>query len=130
MWKRSKHLIDENAVENFEIQNKISIPLSLKSLIKECNGARPTSNTVEFDNTTYRLGWLLSYNEEDVYAIYKVYDYFKSKYNKKLLPFATEESGDYYCVDLDDKAVIYWSHEDEMIKMICDNISEFLSLFS
>jgi cell wall assembly regulator SMI1 len=116
-WKRVKPL--QNSIEEFEKEQGLTIPNMLKELIQLHNGGRPNPNIFSTQSgKEVEMKALLSYNKQDIENIYKVINYFKEQYNGKLLPFATEPSGDYFCLNLDTHSIVYWEHETNEISEI------------
>ena len=77
----------------------------------------PTSRTSP--QKTVKL--LLSYNPEDIETVYKCISYFCEK---KLLPFAVDSSGNYYCMC--GNKVVLWVQSDETYD-VSDSFSAFIS---
>ena len=126
-WKRVKP-IENNSVSDFESNKGIIIPEALKKLIESYNGGRPSKKIfVTDEGQEYEVKSLLSYNESDIENIYKVSDYFLTKYQKTILPFASESSGNYYCMNITNKSILLWNHENDEIKILASNLSDFIS---
>lgn len=125
-WKRIKPLESDTALKAFQDAKGIVIPENLKELIIDVNGGRPDKKTFkDGQGRTYQMTRLLSYNENDIDTIYKVADYFIRTFSSKILPFATEASGDYFCVDLTSGEVVYWNHEDDSLIVIASGIDVY-----
>lgn len=126
-WKRIKNLDDKSCLEKFQKEFGIEIPISLKHLILHYNGARPSEKLIKLENgNVLEVKMLLSYNEEDTENIYDCIEFFKKKYNNKILPFATEPSGNYFCMNLEDYSIIYWIHEEDSIIKVSNSLKQFL----
>lgn len=125
-WRRVKTLNDINAVDNFEKKYGISVPNDLKKCIINNNGGRPTPKTLKTkDGEELEVKALLSYNKDDIENIHNVIEYFIDNYSGKLLPFALDSAGNYYCIK--DGKVVLWT-QDSVIYEICDSFTEFLNM--
>lgn len=67
---------------------------------------------------------LLSFNETDRENIYKVIGYFISRYQRNLVPFASDSAGNYYC-EKEDKIVL-WTQDGEVIP-VSASFGDFLN---
>lgn len=128
-WKRIKALKELDSIEEFEKEKDIRLPDDLKELVLKNNGARPSLRLVELSShKELEIKALLSFNKDDIENIYNNIDFFKLEFNGKILPFATESSGDYFCIDLGNKSIVYWEHETNEIKYVASNLDEFLAM--
>lgn len=128
IWKRVKPLVDDTSIEQFEKNYNIVFPKELNELIVNNNGGRPSLNVIKAeDNTELEIKCLLSFNNGDIENIYVVIDYFIENFNKKIIPIASESSGDYFCIDLDSNAIVYWKHENNELNFVAKNIKEFVN---
>lgn len=122
-WRRVKPLVNQNAVNVFEKKYNLSLPDDFKKCVIENNGGRPEPNSIKTKNG-YELDvkLLLSYNVDDTENIYAVIDYFMDNYAGKLIPFASDSAGNYYCFKGD--MVFLWTQENEIIS-VCDSFMDF-----
>lgn len=128
-WKRVKHLRELDSIEKFEKEKNIKLPDELKKLILKNNGGRPSLRMIEMPSyKELEIKALLSFNKDDIENIYNNIDFFKAEFNENILPFATESSGDYFCINLKNKSVVYWEHETNKIKYIARNLDEFFDM--
>lgn len=127
-WKRVKPLILPNSLDKFEQDYEITLPESLKEFISTNNGGRPSLDIIKTeDGKEVEIKALLSFNKEDTENIYKVIDYFKKQFNSKIVPVATEPSGDYFCIDITNDSIVYWEHENNVLTFIAKDFVEFLN---
>ena len=124
-WKYVKPLSNVNAVEDFEKQNHVQFPLNLKQCLKDNNGGRPSLNVFDTDKSKERVfKALLSFNEADAENIYKFFPIIYSQSHGRLLPFASDPSGNYLC--LQGTKIVLFLHEDETEEGVADSFSELL----
>lgn len=127
MWKRVKALKDIDSIDNFEKNYNLTIPTDIKTLFKNYNGGRPNKRNIQINNNDeVCIKMLLSFNKEDSENIYKVNDYFMKEFNKKVMPIAVEDGGNYFCINLDDESILYWNHESNELIKIESNLNKFL----
>lgn len=123
-WINVKPLVNKNAINDFEKKYKLTLPEDFKKCVANNNAGSPTYYAIkaktgdEFDVKT-----LLSFNENDVENIYKIIDYFINQFCGKIIPFASDSAGNYYCFD--DNKVILLTQDDDIIP-ICDSFSDFI----
>lgn len=128
IWKRVKPLIQPNSVDKFEQDYEITLPDSLKEFIITNNGGRPSLDIIKTeDGREVEIKALLSFNKEDAENIYKVIEYFNKQFNSKIIPIATEPSGDYFCIDITNDSIVYWEHENNKLTFISKDLDEFLN---
>lgn len=122
-WARVKPLVDKNSVDKFEEKYDLSLPEDFKKCVIENNGGRPRPNSIETeDGNEFDVKALLSYNEDDKENIYKIIDYFISVFLGKLIPFASDSAGNYYCFK--NKKVVLWTQDNDII-FVCNSFSDF-----
>lgn len=128
IWKRVKPLNQTNSLNKFEQDYGITLPDTLKELIITNNGGRPSLDIIKTaEGKEVEIKALLSFNKEDTENIYNVIEYFKKQFNGKILPIATEPSGDYFCIDLTSNSIVYWEHETNGLTFIAKDFVEFLN---
>lgn len=125
-WKYKVDLNTEDAFAKVEGKLATSIPEELKVLIMESNGASPEQNKVKVNGTEKVLGAVLSYNENEQEAD-DVYTALLSIQNKKLIPFAIDPFGNYFCISGDSHTVVFWSHEENRIVDTEEKLADFMS---
>ena len=128
IWKRVKPLIESDSLNKFEKDYGITLPDTLKELIISSNGGRPSFDIIKTsDGKELEIKALLSYNKDDTENIYNVIEYFKKQFTGKVVPIATEPSGDYFCIDLTNNSIVYWEHETNGLTFISKDLVEFLN---
>jgi hypothetical protein len=123
-WKYVKPIIKANAIEVFEKENNLLLPSDLKECVKANNGGRPSLNVFDTNDSKDRIfKTLLSFNESDVENIYKYFSIINSRL-KKLIPFASDPSGNYLC--LRDEQIVFFLHETGQLEYVSDSFSSLL----
>lgn len=118
-WIRVKPLINQFAIEELETKYDIVLPESLKLCIKENNAGRPRPNGFKTNSgNELEFRALISYNKEDNNSIYNVIDYFMDEYAGKMIPFAFDSAGNYFCIR--DNRVFFWTQENEFYELASD----------
>lgn len=126
-WKYVKPLENEEIVTLYLEKENLKIPKELIECLKSNNGGRPSINAFDTNVAKERVfKSLLSFNYNDFETIHIVYNSFFRE--KKLFPFATDPSGNYICVVLEDNSIVYFEMESQKIEQIADSFSEFLEL--
>lgn len=124
-WSRVKPLKDPKSIEVIEKKFGCNLSSELKDCILENNGGRPKLDFIKLENgEEYDVKILLSYNEDDIENIYKVSEFFIKNFNGKMIPFASDSAGNYYC-ECDGKIVL-WTQDDEVLS-VCDGFKDFLN---
>jgi hypothetical protein len=124
-WKRVKPLKD--SIEDFEKEQGVIVPAVLKEVIALHNGGRPSPEIIKTAaGKEVEIKSLLSFNKQDTETIYNVIGYFKERYKGTLLPFASEPSGDYFCMNLNELTIVYWEHETNEVSKVSDSLNEFM----
>ncbi|MER2107075.1 MAG: SMI1/KNR4 family protein [Solibacillus sp.] len=134
-WILKKQLTDEKTIEKFEQQYNVKFPLQFKVLVTNNNAARPEPYIIDAEKTKeIPAKALLSFDEhhkpEDIWSSYEA---IKGRLPVNIIPFMSDEGGNYFCLDLDPleevKAIVYWSHEGNQVEKVADNLEEFISKF-
>lgn len=124
-WNKSKPLKDEKSVNKLQQQYHFSLSTELEDCIFKNNGARPKPNTIKLKTGKENdIKILLSYNQDDVENIYAIIDFFMKKYEGRIIPFASDSSGNYYC-EQNKKEIILWTQDEEIIP-VCSDFNQFL----
>ena len=127
VWKRVKPLVEKDSINKFQEIYGIVFPEELKELIKVNNGGRPSLDIIKtVEGEELEVKALLSFNKEDVENIYNVINYFKEHFQVRIVPIATEPSGNYFCINLTNNSIVYWNHETNKETLISNGIKEFL----
>lgn len=123
-WSRIKPLKDPATVSFFEEKYSCALSGELKQCILDHNGGRPNPDTVTLPNGEENdVKSLLSFNEDDTENIYKVIHFFIERYSGKVIPFASDSAGNYYCEY--NGRIVLWTQDDELLP-VCDHFTEFL----
>ncbi len=124
-WILGKALSDSAILDRFESKYGMTIPSDLKACILSNNGAYPVPDGIQLANGAKdNVKALLSYEQDDPENIYEVMPFFEKEYGKKLLPFATNESSDYYCIQ--EGRVVLWTQSGDIFD-VGENFTCFLN---
>ena len=123
-WKYVKPTSIEK-IQAVESENNIQLPQELKDLILQYNNGRPEKSSFMVNGNERIFKKLLSYNQEDTENIYPYIDILRN-INKDLFPIASDPGGNFIC--LSEGKIIYWEHEFQNKKIVCDSITEFIAL--
>lgn len=130
-----KALVDETKIEVFENQYNVKFPQVFKKLVANYNAARPDPYIVDAEKTKeIPAKALLSFNESDSPEdIWSSYEAIKDRLPINIVPFMSDEGGNYFCLDLDpledESSIVYWSHERNEIEKVANNLNLFLDAF-
>ncbi len=123
-WIRVKPLKNPKAVDELRNEYGIKISKALETCIRENNGGKPRPKGITFrDGFESDVKLFLSYNRDDTETIYNVIDFFIENYKGKLVPFATDSCGNYYCEK--DGNIVYWEQSGG-VRPVCRSFGEFL----
>lgn len=124
-WKYVKKLLDVDVIKEFEKENNIELPKSLKEIVVNFNGARPRPNTFDSEcNKECVFKSLLSFNIDDKENIFEVTTWMKENGNN-VIPFASDPAGNYLCFNKD-KQVVLWKHETSKCEFVCDSFEKLV----
>ncbi|WP_050179703.1 SMI1/KNR4 family protein [Domibacillus robiginosus] len=134
-WILKKELKEKQKVETFEKLYKIGFPQEFKELIEQHHAARPEPYLIDAENTKeIPAKSLLSFNESDKPEdIWSSYQAVKERLPVNVIPFMSDEGGNYFCFDLDplenEAPIVYWSHENSKVEYVADNLEQFIKRF-
>lgn len=126
-WKYAKQLSDENLIKQYEMENEVELDKEFKNIIKQYNGGRPKPNV--FDTQIRKecvFKSLVSFNNDSNANIFEVTKWINDGTNRKLVPFASEPSGNYICFT-ENKNIVSWIHETGNVEFISNSFNEFLN---
>ncbi len=123
IWKRGSR-IDDSIIKEAEETFNVKYPEDYKNVVREYNNARPTINTFDTDvSKEHVFKKLLSLKKNDIETVYKA-KYILSTIDNSLIPFGLDPAGNFLCFK---KGVIYyWLHEDDAVRKVANNFSDFI----
>ncbi len=123
IWKRGTK-IDESIIKEAEDTFDIKYPEDYKNVIREYNNARPTISTFDTEvSKEHVFKKLLSLKKNDIETVYKARQVLYSIDNS-LIPFGIDPAGNFLCFKKG--FVYYWLHEDNTIRKVANNFSDFI----
>lgn len=132
----SKPLGSEEAVVRFENMLEIVLPNDYKLGVANYNAGRPRPNV--FDTAQRKelvAKALLSFDQTNVENIWTTYENLKNQLPKQIVPFMSDQFGNYICFDYrasNEPAVVFWDQElshqniEKGIIYIANSFSEFI----
>lgn len=125
IWKYKIDLADKSVFAEIEKKRGIIIPDKLKTLIIKANAATPNKYNFMVGSTERVLGAILSFNkeEEDIDTIFMALEVIE---DKNLFPFAIDPFGNYICINLITKEVVFWDHETGNVTTTEKKLDDFL----
>lgn len=121
-WKYVIPLINEENIIKVEKEYKIKLPEVLKEIIKKNNAGYPKKEIFDTEKEKERVFKnLLSYNKDDQENIFEYSNFF----DKGLIPFALDPSGNVLCID-ENKAIVFYLIEINEKELVANSFEEFL----
>lgn len=152
-WKNKKSQINNEIIHEFETKLGIKFTMDYKECIKDNHGALPEPCFFKVDGKQKVFGELLSFELNSKGNIYNTYNRIRDGLPEKVIPFATDPSGNFICFDYIDSEtepkIVFWYHEisvaeddleeelenntlDELqreaIGYICDSFSDLINM--
>lgn len=90
------------------------------------NGGIPKKPICVVDGEEYEVRSFLAFGDDEYYSIKKPIDYFQKHTNGKIIPFAVDSGGNYFCLNVENKKVYFWSHDDDLYYFLCDSFAKFI----
>lgn len=135
-WIMSKHLIDGEEITRFENMLGITFPEDYKICVRHNNAGRPRPNVFDTAQRKELIAkMLLSFDQTHTENIWTPYEYLKNSLPKLVVPFMSDQFGNYICFDYrysDKPSVVLWDHElcnqnaGQGIVYIAEDFSEFI----
>ena len=135
-WVLTKALTDEKYISDFEKEYDIIFPAEYKATIIESNGGRPRPNVFDsVDRIELVAKSLLSFDKTHKENIWDTYDQLKNHLSKDVIPFMSDQFGNYVCFDYRNTkipSIVFWDHElsnehlGSVIIDVVDSYIEFL----
>ncbi|MDM5186248.1 SMI1/KNR4 family protein [Bacillus sp. DX4.1] len=114
-WDNPDKLVSMECVQ--EVAKKIGVhfPQDYIKCVLENNGASVEPEAFDVKGIERVFGSLLSYDENRIENILKVYENYKGTLPSNVIPFAIDPSGNLICFDYknqkEDPIVVFWEHE-------------------
>lgn len=136
-WILKKPLVNKQQVANFEEKYHINFPSDFTKTVYENNGGRPRPNV--FDSTVRKelvAKSLLSFDKDHMDNIWETYDSLKENLPYGIIPFMSDQFGNYICFDYRNNEipnVVFWDRELSNINSknsfinVKDNFTNFLN---
>lgn len=134
-WIYKKELENVNKIEEFETKYNVKFPVEFKTFVIENHAARPEPYLIDAEITKeIPVKAILSFDEkhkpEDIWSSYEA---IKNSLPVNVIPFMSDEGGNYFCFDLDplmdEASIVYWSHEGRKQENVADNFKGFVENF-
>lgn len=114
-WKNKKCEINDNIIQEFEDKFQLKFPEDYTECIRYNHGALPEPCLFKVNGKERIFAELLSLEIDSRGNIYNTYNRIKEALPEKVIPFATDPSGNFICFDyIDDETnpkVVFWYHE-------------------
>ena len=141
-WRDTQEIASEKDINDIERKICILFPNDYIECAKYHHGGRPSPQDFEvisnFDGSLIEtcLGGLLTFNPKSDYILEVFESLTKEHSLKKIVPFATDGSGDYICFDYretkENPPVVYWEHEayppEKAISYLAPTFTDFLKM--
>ena len=124
-------LINTKQVKKFEDMYCIFFPNDFIECIIENNSGYFVQKKIKTKFENIRIcNNFLNFYENDKISIFYVYkDVFFEREIDRLIPFAQDPFGNYFCFDFSDSSmsVVFWEHESSKKEYICNTFTEFIN---
>lgn len=126
IWNYKIDLVDREVFEKIEKEREIKFPNELKELIIEGNAATPDKYHFMVGINERILGAILSYNENeiDTDSVYTALEVIKEP---NLVPFGIDPFGNYICMNIENKMIVYWEHESGKTNLLDMDLESFIN---
>lgn len=134
-WLYKKVLTDVSSIEEFEKQYQVKFTQSFKDFIIENHAARPEPYIIDAEKikevpAKSLLSFDKAHKPEDIWSTYEA---IKDRLPVNVVPFMSDEGGNYFCIDLDPlndvEEILYWMHETNHVQKVALNLNEFIMKF-
>ena len=134
-WLFKKELVNLSLLTEFEKQYNVTFPQYFKDFLIENHASRPDPYIIDAEKTIeIPVKALLSFNKEDKPEdIWSSYSAIQDRLPNNMIPFMSDEGGNYICIDLDPlsdaEEILYWTHENNQLQKITTTLEEFQQKF-
>lgn len=119
-------LTDELAIEKLEDKFDLDFSSDFKEFFILNNGGIPLNSKFMYENKEYEVRCFLSFNNDEYNSIKKPLSSFQEETNGKIVPFAKDSGDNYYCLNIENQKVYYWSRDEELYYCLAEAFSEFI----
>ncbi|WP_343337952.1 hypothetical protein TPELB_33380 [Terrisporobacter petrolearius] len=129
-WDCENNIVTEDMVKEIEGYFNISFPQDFLDIIKNYDGGYPYPNTINIDGYEEILNNIVSFYKNDSSYIINVYEDIQDFRDKRLIPIAEDPFGNIFCYRMKNNEfdIIFWNHENNEEKYICNKFSDLLDL--
>ncbi len=121
-------IADKAIINSYEEQYKIEFPKEMIDFFDENNGGIPLKKEIVVDGEEYEIRCFLSFNDNEYNSIKKSLETFQNNTKGKIIPIAKDSGDNYFCLNVENKKVYYWDHEDNKYYRLAESFNEFISL--
>ncbi|MCY6354405.1 SMI1/KNR4 family protein [Clostridium sp. ZS2-4] len=127
-WKYKDNEVDKEYIKRIGMKLGIEFSQDYIECAMHNHGGNVEPNCFDIGNNQKVFGGLLSFNEESLENIVKVYYCIKEALPSKVIPFACDPSGNYVCFDYSESEtkpkVVFWYHEKSITEENLDEVDE------
>jgi hypothetical protein len=138
-WVQIEELNDyDRNVREVERVLSVKFPSDFLECIKTNNAGCPIPNCILINNNEEVFKHLLSFNLDSDFSILKIYNMLKERLADKIIPFARDPFGNYFCFDYrksENPSIVFWESEEASVninadlKKVCNSFTKLLGLF-
>ena len=125
-WKYKIDLADD-AISKMSTKYGTTIPDDLVKFLEEANGATPSKTKYMLKVDEKLFGAVLSFNPGEREA-----DSFETAmlmgFDKNIIPFGIDPFGNYICYNVDNGAIVFFDHEENLMISIADSLKDFINM--
>ncbi len=119
---------DEMAIEKLEDKYEFDLPQDVKSFFEVNNGGIPRKNLFTANGEEYEIRCFLSFNNDEYNSIKVPLASFQKETHGKIVPLAKDSGDSYYCLNIENLKVYYWSREDELYYCLAESFELFIEM--
>lgn len=136
-WKYTRDNVSKERLEFVEDQLGFKFPDEYITIVKSNNGGRPNLNTFVKGNNEFIIKSLLRLDAAQANII-DVKNDLKGRLPARIVPFADDNFGNYFCFDYrdsnEDPDIVFYEHEETdvgaAIKYLSDSFHKFINSLS
>ena len=130
-WKYVKPIEGNSVLNKLEEKLGVKFPKSYVDCVTSNNGGRPPRNKV---NDSLMMRSLVRIDESAEINVLNTLDTLKDSLLPKIIPFADDSFGNYFCFDFSksgEPLIVFWDHEEKRenaLSPVADSFEKFIAV--
>lgn len=126
-WKYVKKIMNPDSIQKYGELYSFRFDNDTETFLLTHNNGRPSLNEVQ-NHDELVFDKLLSFNKDDIENVFKTRESLRGLLRPTLMPIGADPFGNYFCIDQDSGAIVFWEHESTNETKIAESLLQLMDL--